>query len=545
MTRTSSQHPTSLVRRMASAGLVGSAFALTLSAASVAYAACTAPVARASSAPQEESLTVALSALGNESFDPIAGPSFNKLYMQLLFDTIIGSDLKDERISADTGLACSWELSADQRVVTLTLRDGVRFTNGDELTAEDVKFSLERLGSKENIAPFGGTISQAIEKIEAPAKNKVVVTLKSPSYAFIQLLGPVASGTEPMVVSKKYFESVGADRFKAEPMGTGPYKLADRRSGSQMVFEAKEDHFATGRPKFKRVTIRLIPEETTRVAQLRTGQVDLADISREGAQALRQANYQVFTKPAGDVLMLYFQLHKPNSRFADPKIREALSLAINRKELNEFLFKGFGDLSSTFAPKSAVGYKALSIDGFDPDRSRRLLQEAGVKPGDLTIQFQAFSFTGWPETRETANAIASYWDKVGVKTNIIFRDYATYRAEWRDQKLPEPSATLQPQPGIPLPLGLFNAEIKCGAPLPIVCDPKVDELLAKLNSAGNEQEFISSYQAIEQILHDNRYVISLLEAGTVMAGNKKVRTDYSVGKGYLGINLPMVYSSRQ
>ena len=96
-------------------------------------------------------------------------------------------------------------------------------------------------------------------------------------------------------------------------------------------------------------------------------------------------------------------------------------------------------------------------------------------------------------------------------------------------------------PGTPLPTGLLNAMMKCGGILPIACDPKLDEAMAKLSGAGSERDYVTAYREIERTIHDNRYIIPLLEAGTVMAGNKKVPADYSVGKGYLGINLPQVY----
>src|SRR4051794_19641761 len=92
------------------------------------------------SSPQQASLVVALSTLGNESLDPIGGPSFNKQYLQLLYDPLIGSDPKDERPSKETGLASDWQVSPDGRTVTFTLREGVQFTSGDEFTSEDVKF---------------------------------------------------------------------------------------------------------------------------------------------------------------------------------------------------------------------------------------------------------------------------------------------------------------------------------------------------------------------------------------------------------------------
>jgi peptide/nickel transport system substrate-binding protein len=510
-------------------------------AGAIAAFAVAATSALAQETMQQASLVVALSTLGNEALDPIAGPSFNKQYLQLLYDPLIGSDPNDEGPSKETGLARDWQVSPDGKIVTFTLREGVQFTNGDEFTSEDVKFSLERLGSKENLTPFGATISSAIERIETPSKNSVVVTLKSPSFAFLQLMNIVASGTEAMIVSKAYFDKVGPDKFRTEPVGTGPYRLVERRAGSQMVFEAKDKHFATGTPRFKRVSLRLIPEETTRIAQLRTGQVDLADVSRETMDTLKSTGLQIFTKPAGDVLMVYFQLHNKNSRFQDPRIREALSLAINREELNKFLFKGAGQLTSTFAAKSAIGHQAFSMDPYDPARARALLQEAGIKPGELSVQLQAFSFNGWPETREAANALSTYWEQIGVKSGIIFRDYATYRAELRDKKLPEPAVVLHPMPGTPLPSALMNAMIKCTGILSVACDPKVDDSLVKLSSAATEAEYVSTYREVEKTLRDNRYIVPLLEAGTVMAGNKKIRPDYSVGTGYLGINLQQVY----
>ncbi|MGE3897494.1 MAG: ABC transporter substrate-binding protein [Variibacter sp.] len=509
-------------------------------AAALALATCVTVAPHAGAQPQA-SLVVALSTLGNESLDPIGGPSFNKQYLQLIYDPLIGSDDKDQSPSKETGLAKDWQVSPDGKTVTFILREGVTFSSGDEFTSEDVKFSLERLGSKENLTPLGSTITSAIEKIETPDKHRVVVTLKSPSFIFLQLMNTLTAGTEPMIVSKAYYDRVGSEKFKTEPVGTGPYRVIERRAGSQIVFEAKDKHFAVGTPRFKRITLRLIPEETTRIAQLRTGQVDLADISRETIDSLKTAGFQIFTKPAGDVLMVYFQLHNKSSRFQDPKLREALSLAINREELNKFLFKGVGQLASTFGPRSSIGYQSLSVDRYDPARARALLQEAGVKPGELTLQFQAFSFTGWPEQREVANALASYWEQIGVKSTIIFRDYATYRAEWRDKKLPEPAVILHPMPGTPLPPTLMNAIVKCTGIITVACDPKVDAALDKLNTAGTEVDYVAAYHEVEKTLHDNRYILPLLEAGPVLAGDKKIRSDYSVGMGYLGINLAQVY----
>jgi peptide/nickel transport system substrate-binding protein len=509
-------------------------------AVAIAAAACFAAAPRAG-AQQQASLVVALSTLGNESLDPIGGPSFNKQYLQLIYDPLIGSDPKDEVPSKETGLAKDWQVSPDGKIITFILREGVTFSSGDEFTSEDVKFSLERLGSKENLTPLGSTITSAIEKIETPDKHRVVVTLKSPSFAFLQLMNIIASGTEPMIVSKAYFDKVGPEKFKTEPSGTGPYRLVERRAGSQMVFEAKDRHFAAGVPRFKRVTLRLIPEETTRIAQLRTGQADMADVSREAIDSLKAAGLQIFTKPAGDVLMVYFQLHNKNSRLQDPKLREALSLAINREELNKFLFKDAGRVTGNFGAKAAIGFQPLAVDPYDPARARALLQEAGIKPGELTLQFQAFSFNGWPEEREAANAIASYWEQIGVKSTIIFRDYATYRAELRDKKLPEPAVVLHPMPGTPMPSALMNAMVKCTGILTIACDANVDGALEKLGNAKGEADYAAAYQDIEKTLHDNRYALPLLEAGPVMAGNKKIRPDYSVGTGYLGINLAQVY----
>jgi ABC-type oligopeptide transport system substrate-binding subunit len=111
----------------------------------------------------------------------------------------------------------------------------------------------------------------------------------------------------------------------------------------------------------------------------------------------------------------------------------------------------------------------------------------------------------------------------------------------RDKKLPEPAVVLHPMPGTPLPSALMNAMIKCSGILSVACDPKVDDSLVKLSGAGTEAEYVSAYREVEATLRDNRYIVPLLEAGTVMAGNKKIRPDYSVGTGYLGINLQQVY----
>src|SRR5512147_730994 len=195
-------------------------------------------------------LTVALSSFSTEVLDPPLGGHLVKYYLSMIFDYLVGTT-PDGHPSREGGLATRWENSPDFKRWTFHLRKGVKFHNGDEVTAEDVKFSIMRNIGKRSTTGYAGPLRTLIADIETPAPDRVVIVTKEPTLIIPTYLSRSLS-SEGMIVPKKYVEAV---------------------TGSHIKLAAVDSHWRIGTPKFKTMTFRLVPEETTRIALLRRGEV--------------------------------------------------------------------------------------------------------------------------------------------------------------------------------------------------------------------------------------------------------------------------------
>ncbi len=227
--------------------------------------------ARPGWAQAKTELTIALSSFSAETLDPALQGHNVKYYLSLMFDYLVGTTPEGQPSQAG-GLASKWENSADHKRWTFHLRKGVKFHNGEEMTSEDVKFSLQRAMSKRSTTGYAGPLRTLIQDIETPAPDRVVIVTKEATLIIPTYLSRSLS-TEGIVLPKKYIEANGDDVFARKPVGTGPYKFVEQVVGSHIKMTAVDNHWRIGVPKYKNVTFKLVPEETTRIALLRRGEV--------------------------------------------------------------------------------------------------------------------------------------------------------------------------------------------------------------------------------------------------------------------------------
>jgi peptide/nickel transport system substrate-binding protein len=392
-------------------------------------------------AQAKSELTVALSSFSAETVDPALQGHNVKYYLSLMFDYLVGTT-PDGQPSQGGGLASKWENSADHKRWTFHLRRGVKFHDGTEMTSEDVKFSLQRAMGKRSTTGYAGPLRALIADIETPAPDRVVIVTKEPTLIIPTYLSRSLS-TEGIVLPKKYIDANGDDAFARKPIGTGPYKFVEQVVGSHIKMTAVDNHWRIGVPKYKNVTFKLVPEETTRIALLRRGEVDVADVSRERVKELEKDGFPIHMRKEEALIHAWWILG-PDGRTPptnDKRVREALNLAVDRNEVAQSIFGGYAEpaaipMGLTWAFKD-VGFKVTPdmMYAYDPARAKKLLADAGLA-GGFSMDVYAFQLPGLPEGKAFAEAIAGYWEKIGVKSKLIPVDYPAFRKMWVDRKAP-------------------------------------------------------------------------------------------------------------
>jgi len=323
-------------------------------------------------------------------------------------------------------LAESWTMSKDGRTWEFVLRKGVRFHNGDPVTAEDVKFSFERY--KGAAAPL---FKERVREVQVVDPGRVRFHLKEPWPDFMTFYGTSASGAA-WIVPKKYVEKVGDDGFKKAPIGAGPYRFVSFQPGVELVLEAFDGYWRKT-PHVKRLVLKSIPEESTRAAALKRGEVDVVYfINGPIADDVRKTPGLTLTamRTNGVFFLMFPEQWTVGSPWADRRVRLAASLAIDRQAINEAESLGFSGPTGNIVPRHQEFALAIPPDPYDPKRAKALLAEAGYASG-----FDAGEFTPFPPYNSMGEAIASYLAAVGIKTRVRTMERAAFLSAWRDKKL--------------------------------------------------------------------------------------------------------------
>lgn len=379
-------------------------------------------------------------------FWTIARP--DHLQFEPFWETLVGIDPKTgEYIPA---LATKWEISPDYKTWTFHLRKGVQFHNGyGEFTSQDVRHNLSLLLRKDSTATLG-PIWQTVEEVKTPDKYTAVFRFKNPlmptsMFAFSR------SGDLRMS-SKAQWDKEGVEGLDSRPAGTGPFQYAGRQTGLDIVFKRNDKHWSGRKVEFEELEFRIAREEATRLALLLSGDVHIADLPRElHKDALARGLKRFQSSLAVDWVSVYLggQWHitgdkdfDPKGPFVDKRVRQALNIAINRKELMNTVFAGRAELayvslwvptSEGWNPKWESRFNELYA--YNPEKAKQLLKEAGYGPGNpLKFQIWAFTEPGESEGPAIADALAIYFKRVGVEAEVQMHDWAKIRTMYRKKQ---------------------------------------------------------------------------------------------------------------
>ncbi|TRZ76911.1 MAG: ABC transporter substrate-binding protein [Deltaproteobacteria bacterium] len=362
--------------------------------------------------------------ISTDWLDPsITTPQIPNFYPLYFFHDALIKPMPDALYSPC--LAESWTISPDYRTYKFKLRKGVKFHNGDEMTAEDVVFTFNRYK--------GGPASMLrgrIEKLEAESPYLFSVTFKAPFPDFLEYLLPGASSIA-WIVPKKYVEKVGDAEYKRKPVGCGPYKFVEFKAGIVLVGEAFEN-FWRKVPKVKRFELYSVTERSTRYAMAKRGEMDFAtsmtDVFYDRVK--KDPDMRMLTGLSPNYQYIYLAAQwDPKSPWSDARVRKAASLAIKREPLSEVVYPEGGLVDSLGLPGDPESV-SFPVDPYDPDRARKLLAEAGYPKG-----FRGGKFYYFQEFSNMGEMIATDWKSIGIECEMIPMERSLWLAQHHSGKM--------------------------------------------------------------------------------------------------------------
>jgi len=322
-------------------------------------------------------------------------------------------------------LAESWSASPDGLTYEFVLRQGIRFHNGDPLTADDVKFSFERYRGVS-----AKVLKERVRQVQVVDPHRIRFLLKQPWPDFLIFYATPATGAA-WIVPRKYVERVGDDGFKKAPVGAGPYRFVSFTPGVELVLDAYEQYWRKS-PSVKRLVLKAVPDEVTRLAMLKRGEADVVYVFRGPAAEEVRRTPGLTLKPVqfyGEQWLLFTDQWDPKSIWADRRVRLAVNQAIDRQAINQSLTLGFSRMTGSIIPRDFEFAWSVPPYPYDPQKAKQLLTEAGYPQG---FEGEFWTDTGFADQTE---AIASYLAAVGIRMKIRSLERAAYFTQLREKKL--------------------------------------------------------------------------------------------------------------
>lgn len=389
-----------------------------------------------------------------------------------------------------------FEYLDDGRILQFTIREGVTFHSGDPLTVEDIVFSHERMAEHSSIYQQR---LRSFDRVEIVDDRTVQFIFARPDVTYLP-------PRNLSIVSKAYFDRVGEDEFKANPVGTGPYKFVDYQPGTHLDLEAFEDYWG-GAPDIERVRFVFVHEDTTRVAMLRAGEADMIlNVPFNAVGQLEDAGFNTTSIEVTPTVSLQFVLNNPDLPWHDVRVRRAIAHAIDADSLVEGLFQSVPERHPRFGPLE-VGYDAeLENYAYDPALARELLAEAGYADGfDMPLIWWRGENTG---LRETAEAVSIYLQQVGIRAQVSSLDVPEFIQKMRNAKA---SPTDENWVGItPTPLAQYFDPVIALAftfwstsPFAQYNNPEFDALVAEAVATVDEEARAPLVREATRILHED------------------------------------------
>jgi peptide/nickel transport system substrate-binding protein len=435
------------------------------------------------------------------------------LYSQQTYSHILeGLVMLDTQGVARPALAESWSTSADGRVWTFKLRQNVKWHDGTEFTAEDVKYSLDRILSPETRSPNRGSIAQ-ITQVDAVDKNTVRITTRA---AFTPILTSLAIAA--YIVPKAAHTRLGRD-FARRPVGLGPYKMVEWVADDRLVLEANPDYYG-GRPAIDRVVFRFIPEASVRLAELESGGLDV--IAGVQSQDLRRLRVSLLVD-LHEIIGTNYRLYGFNTTvkpYDDVRVRRAISHALDKKKIIDVVWQERAVLAEGPIPPTSWAYdERFRGLGHDLNRAKQLMAEAGLANGfEMNLLM--------PEQEENRRELAVVIDQlkaINITVKATIQDFPSFldRLLKANYDVLRVGWTTTPEPDS-LMYSPFHTSAIGGFNFTKYRNPRVDELLDRARTVTNQSERIRLYRDAQRIIVQDAPMAFIFHEKRTYATRKQV-----------------------
>jgi len=421
----------------------------------------------------------------------------------------------DDKLNVVPQLALSHETSADGKAVTIKLRPGVKFHDGEAMDAEAVKFSLDRHMTMQG--SFRRPELSVVDKVVVVDPLTVRLDLKSPFAPLIAQL----TDRSGMMVSPKAAREAG-DRFGQKPICAGPYQFVERVQQDRIVVQKFADYWDKDNVHIDRITYLPIVDSTVRLANLRSGQLDLIEraLATDIKEIRANNRLKLVTAPELGYQGMTINVGKGEASkvFADKRIRMALAASIDRAAINQVVFNGeFTPGNQWVGPTNPYFQQKFPVPGRDIARAKRLIAEAGVKT-PIPIDFMV---PQGPETRQVAEVIQAMAAEAGFDMKIRVTEFATSLTEAEAGRY---QAFILAWSGRTDPDGNIYSFAKTGQPNNYggFSDPEVDAWLDEARTKGTPAERKAIYEKAAAKLIDEGGIIYLYHRLVIIAHSTRL-----------------------
>jgi peptide/nickel transport system substrate-binding protein len=449
------------------------------------------------------------------TFDPTVGASAVNPTIQALYQAIFDPYVAQEPdLKFKPGLLTKWGWNADKTKVEMEVREGAVWHNGDPVTPEDVVWSLERAGKEATGNPIQFIWSKTGNyKIEG---NKIVGDVLQFEPTFFMWMGFLTG----YILPKKYYESVGPEGFEKKPVGSGPYMVDEFQQNAFLRLKANPAYWG-GKPAFETVVFKFVPDASSRVAEVESGQSDVTlEIPYEEFDRLKaNPDFTGYDKPISDIAMIFLNDVTP---MTDKNVRLAAAHSIDKKAIVERLLRGYGvPISTLEAPEYSAFDPAIEVK-YDPELAKKLLAESGFSP-ENPVKFSIQTTRGFkPRDYEMIQAIVGMWRKVGIDATIEVYEIAKhYELRAGDQLAPAAFYNWGNSIGDPTTstgFAMFGP-----SPHSVWDGKELIDMIGPLWGEADEVKRISGWKAVDKYIAEEGLVIPLLQYVQPIVARKSVK----------------------